>query len=112
MISCFYKKRLILDAENILSKVYIIIISLVARARFCRVFSEILQELENKSRTGDYQRALCQLNLEQQNFNKLLKDVFHCTSETYHVFVNIASFQFNLSSPAFLFNSPDSYGME
>eukprot|EP00105_Crassostrea_gigas_P046709 XP_019930857.1 PREDICTED: uncharacterized protein LOC109621212 isoform X2 [Crassostrea gigas] len=83
----------------------------LVRGRFCRIFSEILQELENKSFTSDYQRALCQLNMEQQNFNKLLTDVLHCTSDTYHIFVNIASFQFNLTTPAFLFNSPDSYEM-
>uniref|UniRef100_K1PPD3 Uncharacterized protein n=1 Tax=Magallana gigas TaxID=29159 RepID=K1PPD3_MAGGI len=83
---------------------------MVVRGRFCRIFSKILQELENKSFTSDYQWALCQLNLEQQNFNKLLTDVFHCTSDTYQVFVNIASFQFNTTSPTFLFNSPDSYG--
>eukprot|EP00105_Crassostrea_gigas_P006719 XP_011420762.1 PREDICTED: uncharacterized protein LOC105323358 [Crassostrea gigas] len=82
----------------------------LVRGRFCRIFSKILQELENKSFTSDYQWALCQLNLEQQNFNKLLTDVFHCTSDTYQVFVNIASFQFNTTSPTFLFNSPDSYG--
>lgn len=83
----------------------------LVRGRFCRIFSKILQELENKSFTSDYQWALCQLNLEQQNFNKLLTDVFHCTSDTYQVFVNIASFQFNTTSPTFLFNSPDSYEM-
>nr|XP_019930855.2 uncharacterized protein LOC105348319 isoform X1 [Crassostrea gigas] len=83
----------------------------LVRGRFCRIFSEILQELENKSFTSDYQRALCQLNMEQQNFNKLLTDVLHCTSDTYQIFVNIASFQFNLTTPAFLFNSPDSYEM-
>lgn len=96
---------------NCTSNTYIVFFSIaVVRGRFCRIFSEILQELENKSFTSDYQRALCQLNMEQQNFNKLLTDVLHCTSDTYHIFVNIASFQFNLTTPAFLFNSPDSYG--
>ncbi|XP_056016093.1 uncharacterized protein LOC130053246 isoform X1 [Ostrea edulis] len=83
----------------------------LVRTRFCKVFSEILRELDEKSRTSDYQVALCRLNQEQQNFNKLFKDVFHCTSDTYHIFVNIASYQYNMSTSAFMFNSPDSYEM-
>ncbi|XP_061177203.1 uncharacterized protein LOC133185928 [Saccostrea echinata] len=91
---------------------YILIKDLpVVRIRFCKVFSEILQELENRTFTYEYQAALCQLNLEQQNFNKLFTDVFHCTGDTYENFVNIASFEFNMATPAFVFNSPETYEM-
>ncbi|XP_062592689.1 uncharacterized protein LOC134254162 [Saccostrea cucullata] len=91
---------------------YILIKDLpVVRIRFCKVFSEILQELEKRTFTSEYQAALCQLNVEQQNFTKLFTDVFHCTGDTYDNFVNIASFEFNMSTPAFMFSSPETYEM-
>ncbi|XP_062617214.1 uncharacterized protein LOC134278918 [Saccostrea cucullata] len=61
------------------------------RKRFCRIFSDILKEIERRTHTKNYSDALCQLNVEHQNFMKLFTDVIYCTEDTYHVFVDLAA---------------------
>ncbi|XP_048765483.2 uncharacterized protein LOC130046267 isoform X1 [Ostrea edulis] len=61
------------------------------RARFCKTFSDILKEIEKRTHTRDYTDALCRLNVEHQNFNKLFTDVIYCTEDTYHVFIDLAA---------------------
>ncbi|XP_011456017.3 uncharacterized protein [Magallana gigas] len=61
------------------------------RARFCKTFSAILKQIEKKTTTQEYADAICTLNLEYQNFQKLFTDVIYCTEDTYHVFIDLAA---------------------
>ncbi|XP_062617186.1 uncharacterized protein LOC134278901 isoform X2 [Saccostrea cucullata] len=61
------------------------------RSRFCKTFSDILKEIEQKTYTKDYADALCRLNVEHRNFGKLFSDVIYCTEDTYHVFIDLAA---------------------
>ncbi|XP_061176032.1 uncharacterized protein LOC133184984 [Saccostrea echinata] len=61
------------------------------RARFSKTFANILKKIQEKTYTKDYADALCRLNLEQQNFNKLFTEVIYCTEDTYYVFVDLAA---------------------
>ncbi|XP_061176031.1 uncharacterized protein LOC133184983 [Saccostrea echinata] len=61
------------------------------RKRFCDTFSKILQEIESRSSTEDYCWAMSQFSVEYGNIWKLFKEVIHCTSDYYHVFVELAT---------------------
>jgi hypothetical protein len=79
------------------------------RARFCKTFSDILKEIERKTYTGEYADALCRLNVEHQNFNKLFTDVIYCTEDTYHVFIDLAAT--TIAGGSIMFTTMATYSM-
>lgn len=89
-------------------KGYYFFFSAEVRARFCKTFSAILKQIEKKTTTQEFADAICKLNLEYQNFQKLFTDVIYCTEDTYHVFIDLAAT--TVAGGSIIFTSMATYG--
>lgn len=70
--------------------------------------SAILKQIEKKTTTQEFADAICKLNLEYQNFQKLFTDVIYCTEDTYHVFIDLAAT--TVAGGSIIFTTMATYG--
>ncbi|XP_053396220.1 uncharacterized protein LOC123550883 [Mercenaria mercenaria] len=61
------------------------------RARYCRIFSAVMQNISVRLGTVEYTQALAAFAVEQPNLQKLLTEVNYTRQDTYQFFIEMAT---------------------